>query len=90
MELVTTVRNFAHDMAIRHLAPDTYIRVIIDESTLARKTPTSSSNAQLPTMTVREQRNLLNSLPHEEIPSSSAELIQIIQSSHVNTEPFEV
>ena len=89
MELVTTVRNFAHDMTIRHLAPDTHIRVIIDEPTLARKTVTSS-NAQLPNITVKEQRILLNELPHEATPSGSAELVQIIQSSHVNTEPFEV
>ena len=89
MELVTTVRNFAHDMTIRHLAPDTHIRVIIDEPTLTRKGNTSPK-AQLPDITVKEQRSLLNGLPHEENPSGSAELVQIIQSSHVNTEPFEV
>jgi hypothetical protein len=89
MELVTTIRNFAHDMTIRHLAPDTHIRVIIDESTLTRKAAISPK-AQLPNITVKEQRILLNNLPHEENPSGSAELVQIIQSSHVNTEPFEV
>jgi hypothetical protein len=89
MELVTTVRNFAHDMTIRHLAPDTHIRVIIDEDTLTGKLKTSPE-VQLPNITIKEQRILLNGLPHEENPSGSAELVQIIQSSHVDTEPFEV
>jgi hypothetical protein len=90
MELVTTVRNFAHDMTIRHLAPDTHIRVIIDESTTLTRKADTSQNVQLPNITVKEQRILLNSLPHEENPSGSAELVQIIETSHVNTEPLEV
>lgn len=89
MELVTTVRTFAHDMTIRHLAPDTHIRVIIDESTLAKK-GNISPRVQLPNITVKEQRILLNSLPYEENPSGSVELVQIIHSSHADTEPFEI
>lgn len=89
MELVTTVRNFTHDMTIRHLAPDTNIRVIIDEPVLPGDADVSPK-AHLPHMTAKEQKHLLSRLPHEANPSGSTELVHIIETSHTNTEPIEV
>ena len=85
MELVTTVREFTHEITVRHLAPDTHIRVIIDEP--ASPTHTAiSPKTWLPRVTTQEQAERLNRLPHEANPSASTELVQIIEASHVNTE----
>ncbi len=89
MELVITVREFTHEMTVRHLAPDTHIRVIIEES----ETPTHdrmSPKTWLPQVTPQEQRARLNCLPYEANPSASAELVEIIETSHVNAEPVTV
>ena len=89
MELSTTVREFTHEMAVRNLAPDTHIRVIIEE----REMPIPremSAKAWLPQVTPHEQKTQLNRLPHEANPSASAELVRIIETSHVNTEPISL
>ncbi len=87
MEVSTTVREFTHEMVVRHLAPDTHIRVIIEESDTPIQTGVSP-NAWLPLVTAHEQKAQLNRLPSEANPSASAELVQIIATSHVNTEPM--
>jgi len=87
MELSTTVREFTHEMTVRHLAPDTHIRVIIEES----ETPSlrgMSPKAWLPQVTAHQQKAQLNRLPSEVNPSPSDELVLIIETSHVNTEPI--
>ncbi len=89
MELLTTVRDFTREMTMRHLAPDTHIRVIIDESEMPADT-TLSPKTLLPQVTAREQAERLNRLPHDANPPASAELVQIIGASHVNTEPLEL
>ncbi len=89
MELVTTIRDFTHDMTIRHLAPDTHVRVIIDDPDVSDDTDVSPKG-NLPQITIREQKQWLNRLPHEANLSASAELVRIIETSHVNTESIEV
>jgi hypothetical protein len=89
MEVMTTIREFTREMTVRHLAPDTHIRVIIEESDTSyqRGMPPKT---WLPQVTPREQKLQLNRLPYEANPSASAELVQIIHESHVNTEPISL
>ncbi len=87
MELSTTVREFTHEMTVRHLAPDTHIRVIIEEPEVPIQNG-RSPKAWLPQVTAHEQKAQLNHLPYEANPSASAELVDIIETSHVNTEPI--
>lgn len=89
MELVTTVREFTHEIIAQHLSPDTHIRVIIDEAETSTKLAMSSST-KLPSITSQEQKAQLNRLPSEPNPSASAELIQLIEASHTNTEPLDI
>lgn len=83
MELVTTIREFTYEMTVRQLAPDTHIRVIIDEPA-TRIDTAISPKTWLPRVTHKEQAERLNRLPREANPLASAELVQIIETSHVD------
>lgn len=85
MELITTVRDFFKEVTNRHLAPETHIRVIIDEPEIT-STENGKDEAILPIMTPEEQVRLLNLLPNDYDPDASEELIRIIGTSHTNTD----
>ena len=68
MELTTTVKDFAREIQTRHIAPETRIRVIIDELFESRRLPVISS---------KEQTRLLNLLPSEYMPENSEEIIRM-------------
>jgi hypothetical protein len=89
MELLTTVRDFSQEITVLNLAPETHIRVIIDESAM-RTQSEISGDEWLPPMTRDEQVSLLNRLPHDYDAHASEELIQLITTSHKNTEAIEL
>ena len=81
MELITTVRDFVKEVTSRHLAPETHIRVIIDELDIT-STEKTKDKAILPSMTPEDQVSLLNLLPNDYDPDASEELIHIIETSY--------
>ena len=89
MELITTVRDFVKEVTYRHLAPETHIRVIIDEPEIT-STKNAKDEAILPIMTPEEQVRLLNLLPNDYDSDASEELIHIIETSHTNTDIIEL
>ncbi len=89
MELLTTVRDFAREASYRRLAPETHIRVIIDEREIMTNNR-AIENPDVPAITPEEQRCLLNLLPQNDDPQASEELIHLIETSHVNTEPLHL
>lgn len=89
MELITTIRDFVKEVRYRHLAPETHIRIIIDEPEIA-STENVKVEAILPIMTPEEQVRLLNLLPNDYDPDASEELIHIIETSHTNTDTIEL
>ncbi len=88
MELITTVQDFIKEATYRHLAPETHIRVIIDEPEILSEN--AKDEAILPIMTPEEQVRLLNLLPNDYDPDASEELIHIIETSHTNTDIIEL
>ncbi len=90
MEVRTTVRNFADEMTAHHISFDTRIRVIIDDPQIRRESVPPHSSPGTPSMTPYEQRQRLNTLPHEYDPQASDELIAIIEISHLNTDLLEL
>lgn len=89
MELITTVRDFFKEVTYRHLAPETPIRVIIDEPEIT-STEDAKDESILPIMTSEEQVRLLNLLPNDYDSDASEELIHIIEASHTNTDTIEL
>lgn len=84
MELLTTVRDFVNDVQARHLAPETHIRVIIDDSKTGWEL-VSPAHPILPAMTPEEQRRRLCLIPRDYEPGASQELVRLIEQSHTNT-----
>jgi hypothetical protein len=89
MELMTTVKDFAREASYRHLAPETHIRVIIDERDVMTAIR-MDENADFPVITPEEQVRLLNRLPHDYDPHASEELIHLIETSHTDTATIEL
>ncbi|MCP4610671.1 MAG: hypothetical protein GY845_18335 [Planctomycetes bacterium] len=89
MELMTTVRDFAREATYRHLAPETHIRVIIDDPKISTKSR-DDDDARFPHITPEEQLQLLNLLPRDYDPHASEKLIHLIETSHTNTETIEL
>jgi hypothetical protein len=89
MELITTIQDFVKEATYRHLAPETHIRVIIDEPEIT-STENMKEEARLPIMTPEEQVRLLNLLPNDYDQDASEELIHIIETSHTNTDIIEL
>ena len=89
MELRTTVRNFVKDAQDHHLAPETPIRVMIDEPETTTE-PVRHKDIALPMMTPDEQKHRLNLMPRAYDPDASAELIAIIETSHTNTDMLDL
>ncbi len=84
MEIRTTLKNFSEQMKYYRILPETYIRVIIDDTTV--KTGNTGRMNTLPFITPEEQRRLLSLIPGEYHPGASEELIKIIEESHINTD----
>ncbi len=84
MEIRTTLKDFSERMKYYHILPETYIRVIIDDT--AVKVGNTDKVNTLPFITPEEQRRLLSLIPGEYYPDASEELIKIIEESHINTD----
>lgn len=89
MELTTTVKDFVREIRTRHIAPETRIRVIIDDS-MMKSASLLFESPRLPVISSKEQIRLLNLLPSEYMPENSEEIIRIIEHSHKNTEPLKL
>ena len=89
MELRTTVRDFLKDATYHHIAPETPIRVIIDEPKTKTEAP-PYEHIIFPKMTLDEQKRRLNLIQGAYDPDASTELIAIIEASHVNADALEL
>ena len=67
-EVRTTVRNFVNEMTAHHIPFDARIRVIIDEPQILRE-PMEYEISSVPPITLADQRQRLNRLPHDYDPS---------------------
>ncbi len=72
---MTTVRDFTHEMNVRHIGLNTHIRVIINEpeALVANMSPIDP----LPRITPEEQRHQLNHLPKNYNSYASAEMVRL-------------